>query len=85
MDPHLDELCGVILNLISYDPNFYDSGDAQDRSRRFVETQFPSRKKTSIDTRTAKQIEVVDQKCRLQGVASSFLLNLQSACRKQGF
>ena len=30
MAPHLDELCGVILSLISYDPNFYDSGDAQD-------------------------------------------------------
>ncbi|CAJ1379573.1 unnamed protein product [Effrenium voratum] len=30
MAPHLDELCGVILNLISYDPNFYDSSDAQD-------------------------------------------------------
>eukprot|EP00440_Ansanella_granifera_P031831 gb/GFBE01034542.1/.p1 GENE.gb/GFBE01034542.1/~~gb/GFBE01034542.1/.p1 ORF type:complete len:1280 (+),score=324.01 gb/GFBE01034542.1/:1-3840(+) len=28
--PHLDELCCVILNLISYDPNFYDSGDNQD-------------------------------------------------------
>ena len=30
MAPHLDELCGVVLTLISYDPNFYDSGDAQD-------------------------------------------------------
>ncbi|CAE7627941.1 CAND1 [Symbiodinium pilosum] len=30
MMPHLDELCGVILNLVAYDPNFYDSGDGQD-------------------------------------------------------
>mmetsp|Transcript_77181 Transcript_77181/g.213364 ORF Transcript_77181/g.213364 Transcript_77181/m.213364 type:complete len:1277 (-) Transcript_77181:133-3963(-) len=28
--PHLDELSNVILNLIAYDPNFYDTGDAQD-------------------------------------------------------
>eukprot|EP00441_Pelagodinium_beii_P034026 CAMPEP_0197642028 /NCGR_PEP_ID=MMETSP1338-20131121/15800_1 /TAXON_ID=43686 ORGANISM="Pelagodinium beii, Strain RCC1491" /NCGR_SAMPLE_ID=MMETSP1338 /ASSEMBLY_ACC=CAM_ASM_000754 /LENGTH=1271 /DNA_ID=CAMNT_0043215093 /DNA_START=14 /DNA_END=3826 /DNA_ORIENTATION=+ len=28
--PHLDELCSVITNLISYDPNFYDDGDNQD-------------------------------------------------------
>eukprot|EP00930_Biecheleria_cincta_P085975 TRINITY_DN75343_c0_g1_i1.p1 TRINITY_DN75343_c0_g1~~TRINITY_DN75343_c0_g1_i1.p1 ORF type:complete len:1277 (-),score=337.39 TRINITY_DN75343_c0_g1_i1:197-4027(-) len=28
--PHLDELCAVVLSLISYDPNFYDSGDNQD-------------------------------------------------------
>mmetsp|Transcript_75753 Transcript_75753/g.190487 ORF Transcript_75753/g.190487 Transcript_75753/m.190487 type:complete len:1276 (-) Transcript_75753:95-3922(-) len=26
--PHLDELCNVILTLIAYDPNFYDTGDA---------------------------------------------------------
>ena len=29
ISPQLDELCAVILTLISYDPNFYD-GDAQD-------------------------------------------------------
>lgn len=28
--PHLDELCGIVLNLVAYDPNFYDSGDGQD-------------------------------------------------------
>lgn len=28
--PHLDELCNMILNLIVYDPNFYDQGDTQD-------------------------------------------------------
>ena len=31
--PHLDELCGVILSLVAYDPNFYDAGDAQDCSK----------------------------------------------------
>jgi len=30
VSPHLDELCNVILNLIAYDPNFYDSGDGAD-------------------------------------------------------
>jgi len=30
VSPHLDELCNVILNLIAYDPNFYDSGDGVD-------------------------------------------------------
>jgi len=30
--PHLDELCNVIMNLIAYDPNFYDSGDVQDNA-----------------------------------------------------
>ena len=34
MMPHLDELCGVILNLVAYDPNFYDSGDGQAGSVR---------------------------------------------------
>jgi len=32
ISPHLDELCSVILNLIAYDPNFYDTGDAQDNA-----------------------------------------------------
>ena len=40
MTPHLDELCGVILNLISYDPNFYDSGDAQDKWTAFKQPSF---------------------------------------------
>mmetsp|Transcript_74560 Transcript_74560/g.230433 ORF Transcript_74560/g.230433 Transcript_74560/m.230433 type:complete len:1277 (+) Transcript_74560:76-3906(+) len=30
--PHLDELCNVILNLIAYDPNFYDTGDGGDNA-----------------------------------------------------
>jgi len=28
--PHLEELCNLILNLITYDPNFYSTGDDQD-------------------------------------------------------
>jgi cullin-associated NEDD8-dissociated protein 1 len=30
VSPHLDELSNVILHLITYDPNFYDSGENQD-------------------------------------------------------
>mmetsp|Transcript_8430 Transcript_8430/g.22915 ORF Transcript_8430/g.22915 Transcript_8430/m.22915 type:complete len:1277 (-) Transcript_8430:93-3923(-) len=32
VSPHLDELCEVILNLIAYDPNFYDTGDGGDNA-----------------------------------------------------
>jgi len=30
ISPHLEELCTLILFLIAYDPNFYDTGDAAD-------------------------------------------------------
>ena len=50
MAPHLDELCGVILSLISYDPNFYDSGDAQDSTLPTCLEHMPKIAKVHFNT-----------------------------------